>query len=277
MNDHDLSPEQREELGDLRPLYNRLEEYDVPEPDSARLLAALKPLLAEPLEVEKIFVLESERRDFGDWLRLAWNQTNLLEAPFWWSSFLLTLLGALLGMSYGGTAAALCLVVVSPLVAVTGVAYLFRPATRILWELEQLSRVQPLEFLYARLALILTLNLLLAVALLLVAWTQGLQIVLWRLLLIWFGPMIGLTGIALFCSVRWNTLAGVIAPVVAWGLLVLAGWRETVLNTTPDLPNAPALITRLGMSNTLLLLAGVALVVGLLLLYESGRWVTRWR
>jgi hypothetical protein len=274
MIDHDLTPEQRAELGDLHPLYHQLNSHDVPEPDSTRLLTTLKSFLTEQHEVEKVW--EPERRGFRDWLRLAWSQTTLLETPFWWSSLLLTLIGVLLGMSYGSAMATLCLVVISPLVAVTGVAYLFRPATRVLWELEQLSRVQPLELLYARLALILTLNLTLAAVLLVVVWTQGLQLVLWRLLLIWFGPMIGLTGIALFCSVRWNTLAGVIAPMVTWGLLVLVGWRDTVITTSIDLLNAPAIITRLGMSNTLLLLAAVALVVGLLLLYESGRWVTRW-
>lgn len=273
MIDHDLSPEQREELGDVQPLMQRLAQYDVPEPNSERLLASL---LMQRRETEPVPIHASPRRSFHDWLRLAGSQMELLEAPFWWSSLLLTLIGVLLGMSYGSAVATLCLVVISPLVAVTGVAYLFRPATRVLWELEQLSQVQPLEFLYARLALILTLNLTLAAALLFVVWTQGLQIVLWRLLLIWFGPMIGLTGIALFCSVRWNTLAGVIAPMVAWGLLVIVGWRDTVLTTSLDLPNAPAIITRLGMSNTLLLLATAALVVGLLLLYESGRWVTRW-
>lgn len=277
MNDHDLSREQREVLGDMQPLMERLAQYDIPEPDSEPLLESLTLLLKKHDEPETFPVHESPRRSFYDWLRLAWAQTELLEAPFWWSSMLITLLGVLLGMSYGGAAATICLMLISPLIAVTGVAYLFRPATRTLWELEHLSQVQPVEFLYARLALILTVNLTLAAALLFVVWTQGLQIVLWRLLLIWFGPMIGLTGIALFCSVRWNTLAGVIAPMVAWGLLVLVGWRDTVLASSPDLPNAPTIIARLGMSNSLMLLATAALVVGLLLLYESGRWVTRWR
>jgi hypothetical protein len=274
MTEHDLSSEQREELGDLSPLLMHLARYEVAEPDDERLITMLAPLLHR--EPETVAVEQLSKRGVQDWLRLAWAQTELLEAPFWWSSMLITLLGVFLGINYGGAVATICLMLISPLITVTLVAYLFRPATRILWELEQLSQVQPLEFLYARLALILTLNLTLAAALLFVVWTQGLQIILWRLLLIWFGPMIGLTGIALFCSVRWNTLAGVTAPMVAWGLLVLVGWRDTVLATSPDLPNAPTIIARLGMSNGLMLLATVALVIGLLLLYESGRWVTRW-
>ncbi len=66
--------------------------------------------------------------------------------------------------------------------------------TRTLWELERLSRYQPFELLYARVAVILLLDVALAVVLLLVVWSQGAQIVLWRLLLTWFGPMIGLAG-----------------------------------------------------------------------------------
>lgn len=277
MIEHDLLPEERAQLGDLAPLYDQLAAHDVPAVDSARLLAMLKPLLAEQTDVEPEVNETPHHRTIWDWLRLAWAQTELLEAPFWWSSLLLTLLGVLLGVNFGGAAATLCLVLMSPLLAVIGVAYLFRPATRMLWELEQLSRIQPLEFLYARLALILTLNLALASALLLVAWTQGAQMVLWRLLLIWFGPMIGLTGIAMFCSVRWNTLAGIIAPLSVWSGLVLIGWRESVLTSTFGLPTLPSLVMQLGMSNTLLMLAGVSLVVGFVLVVESGRWVAQWR
>lgn len=277
MIDHDLSPEEREALGDVQPLVQHLAQYEVPEPDSARLLQSLTSVLKNNVEAGIPHVDEPSLRSFYDWLRLAWAQTELLEAPFWWSSLLITLLGVLLGMTYGGEAATLCLLLISPLIAVTGVAYLFRPATRTLWQLEQLSPLRPLEFLFARLALILTLNLMLAAALLCVVWIQGVQIVLWRLLLIWFGPMIGLTGIALFCSVRWNTLSGVIAPMIAWGLLFLVGWRDTVLTSSPELPNATVIIARIGMSNSLLLMAALALIAGLLLLYESGRWVTQWR
>lgn len=277
MIDHDLSPDEREALGDVQPLVQHLAQYEVPEPDSARLLQSLTSVLKNNVEAGMSHVDEPSHRGFYDWLRLAWAQTELLEAPFWWSSLLITLLGVLLGITYGGAAATLCLILLSPLIAVTGVAYLFRPATRALWQLQQLSPLRPLEFLFARLALILTLNLTLAAALLCVVWIQGVQIVLWRLLLIWFGPMIGLTGIALFCSVRWNTLSGVIAPMIAWGLLVLVGWRDTVLTTSPEFPNATAIIARIGMSNSLLLTAALVLIAGLLLLYESGRWVTQWR
>lgn len=275
MMDHDLTPEQRAELGDLQLLYQRLAQYDVPEPDSTQLLATLTPLLAERHEAE--LTAEPQRRRIHDWLRLAWTQTALLEAPFWLSSVLLTLIGLFLGLSYSSVFTMLCLVFLSPLLAVASVAYIFRPATRTLWELERLSRVQPFELLYARLALILLLNTGLALALLLASWTQGLQLILWRLLLLWFGPMIGLTGIALFCSVRWNIVAGVVSPMVAWSVMIALGWRELILNIHIEFLTPSTLITFINISNTLPLIAVIALIMGIILFYEAGRWVAKWR
>ena len=276
MIEHDLSPEERAELGDVQPLIARLEQYAVAEPDTGRLLAAITPLLEKQRTELPLPVPMFPRRGVRDWLRLAWAQMSLLEAPFWWSSGLVMLIGVLLSIGVGGAEATLCLVVLSPLIAVIGVAYLFRPATHTLWEFEQLSQVQPLEFLYTRLALILGLTGTVALLLLLVVWTQGLQIVLWRLLLIWFGPMLGVVGIALFCSVRWNNFAGVIAPMLVWGLLVFGGWREIVLATSIDIPNASTIIAHLSLSSTLPLLAAIVLIAGLFLIYESGRSLTQW-
>jgi hypothetical protein len=217
--------------------------------------------------------VEIPRRGVRAWVRLARAQIELLEPPFWWSSLLLSALGLCLALGYGSTAAILCLVLLSPLIASAGVAYLFRPATHTLWELERLSPVQPFELLYARLALILLMNIALAIALLLVVWSHNTQMILWRLLLIWFGPMIGMSGIALFCSVRWNTIAGVIAPIAVWVGLIVVGWRDTILSTTPT---TAALVSQIDTSNVLLLSASMVLILGLWLFYESGRWVIRW-
>ena len=267
MIEADLTPEQRAELGDLHALQAQLDAYPVPEPDHERLLATLKPRLAAA-QAPAV-----ERFGWRDWLRLAWAQTELIEAPFWGSSILLTLIGLLLGVSYGSATTTLCLFFLSPLIAVGGVAYIFRPATRTLWELERLSRYQPFELVYARVAVILLLNVGLALTLLLVVWSQGAQIVLWRLLLIWFGPMIGLMGVALFCSLRWNTAAGILAPMLVWSLLIVLGWREVVFHTF----DANRLVTSLGTSNLLLGVAVGALIGGVLLLVMSGRQVARWR
>ena len=66
MMDHDLTPEQRAELGDLRPLLERLKSHDVPEPDSARLLAVLRPFLAEEQRPETVPDFKEHQRGFRD-------------------------------------------------------------------------------------------------------------------------------------------------------------------------------------------------------------------
>jgi hypothetical protein len=273
MSDKDFNDEQRVELGDLQPLYRRLSEYDVPEPNSARLLAKLTPLLPKQAETTPAI----KHRGFGDWLRLAWAQTQLVEMPFWLSSVMLTLVGLVLALSDNSDLIMLWLVLLSPLLAAAGVGYIFRPATHTLWELERLSHVQPFELLYARLALILLWNVTLAGALMLMIWSQHSQIILWRLLLIWFGPMIGLTGLALFCSVRWNTFVGVVMPMIAWAGIVFLGWRDMVLSLPVEMTASQSIIMQIGMSNSLLLIALVSLIGGLVLVAASGRWVTQWR
>jgi hypothetical protein len=277
MIEHDLSSAQRDELGEMQSLIERLERYDVSEPDTTRLLAALTPLLdkqrSELLPAGEVNLVQ--RRGWRGWLHVAWAQMSLIEAPFWWASLLVMAIGVLLSVGVGGAEATLCLLVLSPLIAVAAVAYLFRPATRTLWEFEQLSQVQPLEFLYIRLALIFALTGIIAAILLLVVGVQGLQIVLWRLLLIWAGPMMGMVGIALFCSVRWNNSASIIAPTLTWGLLILVGWRDTVLATAMAFPNASTIVAHLNLSNTIPVLAVVVLMSGLFLIYESGRVLTR--
>ncbi|MCC7206654.1 MAG: hypothetical protein IT323_05075 [Anaerolineae bacterium] len=281
MIDHDLTPEQRAELGDLETLYSRLSTYDAPEPDSARLLAALTPLLAERRVTAPVMSDAASRPWLPvaalDWLRLAWTQTALLEAPFWLSSALLTLIGLFVAFSYASAITVLSLILLSPLLAVAGVAYIFRPATRTLWELEQLSRIRPFELLYARLALILALNIALALVLLLAASTQGFQVALWRLLLVWFGPMIGLTGLALFCTVRWSTVTGVLMSMLAWCVLNVLGWREAIVSAPFEYLTPQALLGIIEASNMLLVVAATAFTVGVALLLAAGRWVAQWR
>ncbi len=64
MIEHDLSPQQRDELGDVQPLIARLEQYDVSEPDTGRLLAAIKPLLEkQPTEAAPALEVSPGRGD----------------------------------------------------------------------------------------------------------------------------------------------------------------------------------------------------------------------
>lgn len=306
-----LDPDQREALGDL----NAVEQFlardttapdAIKAPDTARLLASLQPMLDAETQPDKArhrgfkpqvttveddlensFAARPTKRglvaEVSNLLRLARAQTSLLEAPFWWSSILLLLIGVGVGYAGGGAAGVIVLFVVfAPLLAAGGVAYLFRPATRGLWDLERISPVQPLELLYARLTLILAFNVALALVLLPFAWNQA---PIWRLLLAWLGPMIGLTGLALYLSVRWHTLAGTVVPLGLWCALVMFGWQRGVM-FMPILTSDPTHISAidtpflrildlLSHSNAVLLGAILALAVGLTLYWQAGQWVRR--
>lgn len=275
MNEKDLTEgmdaQQGEELGDLRGVEKLLMSYEAPEPDRSALLQRLKPLLApEPIAAHPpLFGIHY-------WLWLARSQISLLDGPFWWASGLLLGLGILLCTASGG-AAAVAFALVSPALAVAGVSYIFRPTARSLREMELLSAVRPLEMLYARLVMLFTYDAVLLLVLLLVGWSQGLQITfvtLARLLLIWFGPMIGLTGLALYTTIRWKALAGMIIPLASWFTLILLGWRE--INPQMASPIGwDALLRFIQQSNLLAIASLVALILGICLLWLAGDVVQR--
>lgn len=282
----DFELKERAELGNLHPLAEKLAHYDVAAPDSTRLLAALEGIAPAPqnsisyieesgLEAEAKVEIKSPYGAISHWLRLAQAQTSLLETPFWWASGLLILVGALIGANTNGGITAALFALFAPLLAAGGVAYMFRPATRGLWELERISPVSPVELLYARLALILAINAAFALVLLPFVWNQ---MALWRVLLIWFGPMIGLAGIALYISVRWSTLAGMIIPMGLWTGLLVFGWRDLVERITQVVVYSDPIVYfagQIAQSNTLMVWSGAALVTGVTLFWLAGRWVTR--
>lgn len=266
MNNHTLSsgldPEQQTDLGDLSPVEALLTAYTTPEPDTDRLLASLQAVIQQP------------PRTLRDRLRLAHMQVSLVGSAFWWASALVLGLGLVLLAVSEGTIAGLY-ALVSPIFAVIGTATIFRPDARSLREFELLSAVSPLEMLYTRLLLILLYNAGLAVTLILFAWSQDTQIVLWRLLLIWFGPMIGLTGAALYSLLRWRMLAGVLVPMGLWSALLFLGWRETVLHSSSPFVSLGDLSMTVVQSSSFLAVSCLALVMGVSLMWQSGRWAAK--
>ncbi len=262
-----LDPEQQIELGDLRQLEAVLQTYETPEPDTERLLVGLQPLMPQPGTPRP----DPALKDWRYRLRLAHMQLSLVDGTFWWVSVLLLGLGILLLIASGGIIAGF-FALISPLLAVAGTAYVFRPETRSLREFELLSAVKPPELLYTRLLLILVYNTGLALTLILLAWSQDTQLVLWRLLLIWFGPMVGLTGLALYALLRWNLLVGVMLPMSSWVLLLFVGWRDTVLQTRNLAISVEVLSQVVTQSDTFMLASILALVAGIILVWQSGRW-----
>ncbi|MCU0493185.1 MAG: hypothetical protein MUD01_16490 [Chloroflexaceae bacterium] len=268
----ELSPEERAELGSLEPLVARLAASESAPPsatDTARLVAQLRPLVAgraTPLPAPPAVGV-------GQWLRLARAQLWLVGHGFWWASAGVLLLGLAVGLLASGGALAVAFVLLAPLLAAGCVAYAFRPATRTMWELEQAAPVSLLELLYVRLAMVLLWNLALASLLLTLIAVQEPRLLLWRLLLLWLGPLLGLTGVALFATVRWGGLAGALLPLGLWALGMGLGWQYLAERLAVEAQFLDGLLALLLSSDTLLASALAALVAGLVLLVQSGRLV----
>jgi len=265
-----LDEDQRQSLGDLSRLAHFLETDKLPGPgkeESARLLEALEPYLPD--------ATAPRTRPPANWLRLARSQFVLFEGSFWLSGALILLLGLLMAAVNGRELLPLAFVLLSPLLAAAGVAYAFRPETRTLGELERLTATRPVELLYTRLALVLAFNLLTSVLLLLLIWLEGSQVVLWRLVLVWLGPMLALTGLALFTTIRWGALVGTLLPLGLWGSLVLLGWREAFYHIAEGMTLTSWLLVEVSYSSPVLMGSLMASLVGMGLLILAGRSVTR--
>ncbi|MFZ5814301.1 MAG: hypothetical protein ACOY93_03245 [Bacillota bacterium] len=277
----ELSPEEQRELGDLTGVGRSLAGYVAPEPsaaETARLLAHLRPLVAARAavggSVEAEEHLPEPPPDEGalHWLRLTWSQTTVLEPAFWWASSLLLGLGLLLGVLDRQGILASLFALSSPVLAAGAVAYAFRPATRSLWELERTAPVQPLELIYSRLGLVVGLNLVVVLGALGVVWLQEPRMVLWRLVIAWLGPLLGLAGIALYTTVRWGAIAGAGVPLLLWAGLLLGGLEWLSRRTGETVQELlQRLLPSLSASDLSLALSAAALLLGLALIRQAGR------
>ncbi|HSV85737.1 MAG TPA: hypothetical protein VLH85_04125 [Levilinea sp.] len=263
-----LDAQQQAELGDLRRVEALLAGLSTPEPDradTARLLATLDLFMTANRGTHRLF-------GFAHWLRLARTQAVLIEKPFWLACILVFIIGLALALLDGEGALPLLFVFLSPAAASAGVAYAFRPATRALWELERITPTHTLELLYTRLALVIGFNSLLALLLLSIAWWQSPSLVIWRLLLAWLGPMLALAGIALYGTVRWGSVAGILAAMGSWGVTVYIGWWRMLQEATRPEP-ALWLLELINRSNLLVLFFLALSIGGLWLLHATGRWM----
>lgn len=270
-----LDDEQRQSLGDLQELADLLaRDEGVLEPgprDHARLLAAIQTHLPPDRAREP---LQGARGPRG-WLALAWSQAALLQAPYWWAGGLVFLLGLAAAAVEGGSSLTLVFVLLTPVLAAGGVAYAFRPETRTLWELERLTSVGVTELLYARLMLVLAFDGLLSLTLLGVIWVRGPQLVLWRLLLVWLGPMLTLAGIGLYTTLRWGPTAGAVLPLSLWGTFVLMAWWQAMVQAMEVQSAVAWLLAQINGSTMVVLTCVLSAALGLVLIWESGRLVRR--
>jgi hypothetical protein len=254
-----LHDEFEEEVESIRA---RLNGYTTPPPPDARaMIARLQPLVEARQAGSRRTVRTGAM--LRHWLLLVRAELLLIEPSFWVATAIIFLIGIGVGLASTSDTLPILFTLSAPLLGAASVVVLFRPTSAGLRELERISPTHPLELLYARLLPILCWNGLITLVLLALSAARTPELVWWRLLVVWVGPMLALTMLALYSTIRWGAIAGVAIPLVCWvGVILLAEnvrwwWRQA------------------SGSNGMLAISIMALLFGVLLLFETQRVFVR--
>jgi hypothetical protein len=267
MNDKELitrlgedtgSPEQAAEL---LPIIQQLQEWEMPVPmahETARLIEALQRSLKPRLNSTI-----SHRLHLG-WLVL-YSQLRVVQYEIWAASSLVMGLGFLVTLAYGLTSAqeaTLPFVLLAPIAAAAGVAFLYGPAVDPALEIELTTPVSPRQVLVARLVLIFGFNLLLGMTGSAILSIVRNDVTFWPLVSAWLAPMTFLASLAfLLITLTLDSGASLLACLVLW---IFQNVRLIIdPNRLPfTLPDLTATTTRPWLWLLTIVLSGVALWIG---------------
>ena len=214
--------ESLDEAERLLPVVRRLQQWTAPEPTIqqtnsliARLQAEMPTTRHRPSAIRKL-------QSASLLLRA---QLRVVRREIWLASLLIIALGALVTLSvYGPESAgsALPLVIIAPLVAAIGVAFIYGPFVDPALEIELATPVSPRLVLMARLVLVfgfdLALGLTASVAL--IALRSDLSF--WPLVMAWLAPMAFLSALAfLLTMLTTEPLWGMLVSLVLWSVQAL--------------------------------------------------------
>ncbi len=158
-------------------------------------------------------------------------------------------------------------VLVAPLVAALGIAFLYGPAAEPALEVELAAPISPRLVVLARLLLVFAFDLALALLGSIVLIVAQSDRSLWPLVIMWLAPMTFLAALAFLLSMIFSEpLVGAAICLTLWGVQVLRGF---VL--FDPLPNLQAVETQPWLWLSALLCAGV----GVWLAGSEERWLTK--
>lgn len=255
----------------------RIESFPVPVPGPEKteaLIARLQPLLPGTRDAGSPFAVGDARLPQGPLARLhalLRPQLAVLDLRLLAAGALLALAGAA-GLSYlpeGGPAA---LIQAIPVFAILTVAYGFRSLAYGVTELEMACPLTPGQLVTARLVVVLAYAVVLsALATAVVAGAgAGYGGGYAALALSWLAPLLFLSGLTLYVSLRWGPLAGMTGSLVFWAAQIAFGDRLlfAYLLGLPGGPYWPE-------GKLLAAAAGVALMI--LGSSGAGRWANEGR
>jgi len=210
-----------------------------------------------------------QKRDLGwAWLLMR-SQTRLVHPATWLASGLVIALGALVTLLLyqpAQTGAELPLVIVAPLVAACGVAFLYGLEADPALELQLATPVSPRLILLARLALLFGFNLAITLACSVLLTVTRAQISLIPLVAAWLAPMTFLSALAFLLSVIFfDSLASVVVCLLLWIAVAVRHFIESAPLAMPDL-------LRMASYPAMLIVAPLLVLVAMWIAEREERW-----
>jgi hypothetical protein len=186
----------------------------------------------------------------------------VVRGEIWAASALVMTLGLLVTLATYSAAEAWPLVLVAPLVAATGVAFIYGPDVDPALEIELATPVPPRLVLLARLALVFGFNLIIGLAASLILSLARAEVAFWPLVSTWLAPLSFLSALAFLLTVfTVNSTTSAMISLLGWAFQSLRqlGGLKAVAWFMPDLMAASA---RPWLWALALLLAALALWLG---------------
>jgi hypothetical protein len=257
--------EGREEVGAF------LRQWHAPAPHPAAKAQLLELLVAKMPAVQTKITATRPTPRFGAawaWLILR-SQTRLVHPATWAASGLVIALGALVTLAFYQPSQAgteLPFVLVAPLVAACGVAFLYGIEADPALELQLATPISPRVILLARLALLFGFNLGITLACSVVLTLAQVQISLVPLIAAWLAPMTFLSALAFLLSVLFfDSLASVLVSLLLWAGVTLRHFIELPPIFVPDLLHA-------NFYPVMLLSAPALVLLALVIAEREERW-----
>jgi hypothetical protein len=222
---NELDVDQQVELGDLSDVEAALMDWQVPEPTESERIRMTARLRAETRSGY------AAGNGWKPWFHLFRAQARLFESEFYYACGGLLLALLVGGLWFGVQMLSFFTLVISPLVAMAGVLYVFHHESEGLAQLEAVSPVGPLGLFLCRSTLILGTNLLFFSLVFLTVDLMWPGFSYLRIVAIWLGVLVGLFGLAVYTSVRWNGLLSIALPLGVWGVLLGVSWQKAMSYT----------------------------------------------
>lgn len=267
MNAKDLLSRLSEDTGspkdavEILPVIQKLQEWETPAPadqETTRLAVSLQRFL----KTHRNSTI-SHRLHLG-WLVLC-SQLRVVQYEIWAASALVMGLGFLVTLAYGltnATEATLPFVLLAPIAAAAGVAFLYGPVVDPALEIELTTPVSPRQVLAARLVIVFGFDLLLGLTGSAILSIVRPEIIFWPLVSAWLAPMTFLASLAfLLITLTLDSGASLLACLVLWIIQNVRFFIDT--NRLPfTLPDLTAATARPWLWLLAILLSGLAMWLG---------------